>query len=109
MKIVAQPVEFNVGVFQFVGRLLFMLRDNAKVSRVSANRLILGDRHHHRFRAVDAPALAGEIDRSGMGFDFVVRGDLGHTLVDFSEECLVPRETFLPSAHVGHCPTNALS
>jgi hypothetical protein len=46
--------------------------------------------HHHRLRALRATALAGEVNR-GLGFgQNVVRGDLGHALVDLSEERLVP-------------------
>ncbi len=71
-------------------------RDDAEVGRVCANRLVLGDRHHYRLRALRSTALAGEIDGAGVGFDLVVGGDLGHALVDLAEECLVRSEPLLP-------------
>lgn len=79
-----------------------MFWSDCKVGRLGANRLVLDQRHRYRFRAVGTPAFAGEMDglAPGLGLNFdEVRGDLGHALVDLSEERFIPGESFVSSAH----------
>ena len=82
---------------------LLVLWNDCEVGRLGANRLVLGQSHRYRLRAGGAPALASELDLFAASLDFdEVRGDLGHALVDLSEECFVPGEAFVSSGHDAH-------
>jgi hypothetical protein len=77
----------------------FMAWDDGEVGRVGSDRLVLGERQLDPLRTVCAAALTAEADPVGGLTHQELLGDLGHALVDLTEQGFVSGEAFFSRSH----------